>query len=586
MSTETNRSGAPGFLSVVLGLLVIAGVFYLVYKVGSGVINLISPTPEISLSAYFEPLDDPKGKLILEGEVREGGQPIDRSVRVTVSKLDGSFQQSIYVKTPNGRLQVQDPAFASISPKDPILVSVEVFYSRVFSSAKVEVYVNARAPGIAKNVLLWCSVLFLVGVLVIFFYSFTGTKTPLKNRIAIIFSYCIIGIFLAVPLLAPVLLLYAFPNARRAMIGPPAGLVVTRVPQRDDGTIQWALNIGGYSTPSKPRPQATPTPTATSTAVSPATSTATPPAGSTPSPATTTTASPRQPLATPSASPSTTARATPTVAQPTGTGAASATPTPSGTTQMAQASPTASPVEADSARDQDIVDVHGGLVIPLYVIILSIIGGAINMTRKVPSLQREGEYSELGFPEEAVALLGKFPGITRLIPGLKATPKEEVPDLKESKISSTAPAGMEPEDIAEELDTLVRTQTERRQETAHAMRRIRLLFDQLQKRFVDRKDDAEPVLKNCESFEDWFASRTDLKELLGQPWRVQLLNQYMYLISAPFLAIVAYYMIDLLGFSKQPIIVLISFSVGLISERILLWLLGLASGYLRTEAPK
>jgi hypothetical protein len=49
--------------------------------------------------------------------------------------------------------------------------------------------------------------------------------------------------------------------------------------------------------------------------------------------------------------------------------------------------------------DPPIVTVQGGLVVPLYVIILSVIGGAINMTRKVPGFQKEGEdsdFSQLG----------------------------------------------------------------------------------------------------------------------------------------------------------------------------------------------
>jgi hypothetical protein len=57
----------------------------------------------------------------------------------------------------------------------------------------------------------------------------------------------------------------------------------------------------------------------------------------------------------------------------------------------------------------------------------------------------------------------------------------------------------------------------------------------------------------------------------------------MYLISAPFLAIVTYYILDLLGLSKQGVVVLLSFSVGLISEKIVSWILGIASGYLRNE---
>ena len=58
--------------------------------------------------------------------------------------------------------------------------------------------------------------------------------------------------------------------------------------------------------------------------------------------------------------------------------------------------------------------------------------------------------------------------------------------------------------------------------------------------------------------------RPRLREILGGSWRVELLNQYMYLISAPFLAIVTYYTLDLLGLSKAGVVVVLSFSVGLI----------------------
>jgi hypothetical protein len=58
----------------------------------------------------------------------------------------------------------------------------------------------------------------------------------------------------------------------------------------------------------------------------------------------------------------------------------------------------------------------------------------------------------------------------------------------------------------------------------------------------------------------------------------------MYLVSAPFLAIVTYYVLDLLGLSKQGVVVVLAFSVGLISERIVSWILSVAGGYLRTDA--
>ncbi len=98
----------------------------------------------------------------------------------------------------------------------------------------------------------------------------------------------------------------------------------------------------------------------------------------------------------------------------------------------------------------------------------------------------------------------------------------------------------------------------------------------------DSSKTKKPILE-FDSFDDWMQARPALREMLTPHWRVELLNQYMYLMSAPFLAIVVYYMLDLLVLTKQPILVLISFSVGLISEKLLSWLLGLASGYLRSD---
>jgi len=221
------------------------------------------------------------------------------------------------------------------------------------------------------------------------------------------------------------------------------------------------------------------------------------------------------------------------------------------------------------------------------VIILSVIGGAINMTRQVPSLQREGEYSDVGYAKGRIEnWLRKMPLIGKYSKTTAAEPEKTLEDAREtaSEISPVAPESMKPPEIAEELNKLVAEQTARRKITSPTMKRVRVLVARLQELFAARKEHEPLILAECESYEDWLSSQQDLKELLGQPWRVQLLNQYMYLISAPFLAIVAYYMLELLGLStKQPILVLISFSVGLISEKILKWLLGLASGYLRGE---
>jgi hypothetical protein len=134
------------------------------------------------------------------------------------------------------------------------------------------------------------------------------------------------------------------------------------------------------------------------------------------------------------------------------------------------------------------------------------------------------------------------------------------------------------------LGLLVRAQLQRNGETDTTLVQIRTLLSKMQELFKSRTTD-EPLLK-FNSFEDWAAGQPRLGELLRGSWRVELLNQYMYLISAPFLAIVTYYILDLLGLSKQGVVVVLSFSVGLVSERIVSWILGIATGYLRTDTGK
>lgn len=68
-------------------------------------------------------------------------------------------------------------------------------------------------------------------------------------------------------------------------------------------------------------------------------------------------------------------------------------------------------------------------------------------------------------------------------------------------------------------------------------------------------------------------------------WRTELLNQYMLLISAPFLAIATSYMLMGLDLTKVPIIVLVAFSVGLIPEPILRTITDTAERFLRQPPP-
>ena len=121
-----------------------------------------------------------------------------------------------------------------------------------------------------------------------------------------------------------------------------------------------------------------------------------------------------------------------------------------------------------------VVTLNGGIQIPLYVILLALIGGAINMTRQVPDFQsrQPGNRSRL---------------LQRMRFSARPAPREE----------------------AREED--------------------------------DRADNN---------------------------WRKGLLEQYMFLVAAPFLAIATYYLLILLGTIQPPIIVLVCFSIGLISDTV------------------
>jgi len=129
------------------------------------------------------------------------------------------------------------------------------------------------------------------------------------------------------------------------------------------------------------------------------------------------------------------------------------------------------------------------------------------------------------------------------------------------------------------LDSMVPSQIQRNTDTAIIVPKMQALVSQMQNLFAAS---TKPTLRGYRNFDEWYVSRPRLREILGGSWRVELLNQYMYLISAPFLAIVTYYILDLLGLSKPGVVVVLSFSVGLISEKIVTWILGIAAGYMQT----
>jgi hypothetical protein len=390
-----------------------------------------SPPPAVSLAltAYWEEGDSQIPFLKIKGWVWRAGNAKEEEpdqVKLTFRRFRADFRQTFLVPVEHGKFETiyYINGFTAIDTREPIYILAESSQLNL----KEEVYLNTRPPLFSSGIffmLLFAS-LFLV---VIFLWAFTGKSSPLKNRMAIIFSYIIIALFLALPLLAPFILPLAFPETLELMKRTPVGLIVAPVDLESGKAFQWVLNIGGHVKPS-PQP-----------------------------------------------------------------------------------------------NSDSIMEVEGGLVIPLYVIILSVIGGAINMTRQVPKFQEESETQENGLIGRVV---GKF---------LSGPPAD-----------SPSPVGIHPSDSS----------TQNMQETSS-------------------NSGVSPLDPASKGQDDGQATPIT--------WRTGLLNQYMFLVSAPFLAIATYYMLIGLGLMKVPVIVLMAFSVGLISEPILRTITDTAAGFLRQQSP-
>jgi hypothetical protein len=376
-----------------------------------GVTSPAATQTQSSNATEAKPSDD-KGRpfFYVEGKVQKLGKPITRGmVKLTVERLIGDFRISqLLTIDESGRFYA---SFYEIQKNDQLRVQADVWSQDLVGEPPLtdELYLGSPAPiHVRATLYLFSGVAVLISMFV-FGYAFTGPQNSIKNRVAIVYSYCVIFLFLLLPLVAPYTFVHAFPGLQKAMKETPVGLVVAKPePDSKDSKPQWLLNLGGHVVPSK-----------------------------------------------------------------------------------------------DDATVDEIV---GGLAIPFYVVLLSLMGGTINMTRQVPLLQDQAQNAKftVGFVMTAVKRLGASFVVK------KAT-------LARAEVDVPIPKDSAPQSI----DTNT------------------------------------------------------------GDWRTGLLNQYMYLASAPFLAIATYYVLNLLGTTKVPILVIMSFSVGLISEHILVAITDFADGVIR-----
>jgi hypothetical protein len=562
MSDSTDDQTRGGTGTMALGFVIIIGGLVAIFFIGRAVYNKwISPLPStVSLSAYFvddagKPISDPASPGYATAHIRIQGDIVGSSAgtaRVMVQAPSLQFQESVTAPLVNGHFQIEDPAFGAIHPGTP--TSLTAYVTRGSDTDTASIQLNSKSPKTKEWVYIFIT-LILLAFCSVFFYAFTGSQNTRKNQVAIIFSYLVIAIFLGVPILAPVVLIRTFPETVDDMIGVPAGLVVTCTSSQDARQHQWALNIGGYSF--IPQAAPTPAPAARLTTAAAATDDSANPAPVTANPA-----------------PS-------TPAPPTGTAPGDCRDLSSATT-IATTTPqsTVASSSLNAPLSPPIVVVEGGLVIPLYVIVLSVLGGAINMTRKVPSFQREDEAASATSLNRVSSLLSSAETVgTAFVNRILATTNPSAASTATGDSPPQPSPAQQAKMLDDEIGPLVADQVRRNDDSNTAIALIQGLVDKVKELYA-AADDQQPLPYS--SYDEWFASHPRLREVLRGNWRVALLNQYMYLISAPFLAIVTYYLLDLLGLSKPGVVVVLSFSVGLISEKIVTWILGVASGYLQT----
>jgi hypothetical protein len=202
-----------------------------------------------------------------------------------------------------------------------------------------------------------------------------------------------------------------------------------------------------------------------------------------------------------------------------------------------------------------VAEVQGGLVIPFYVFLLSILGGAINMTRQVPCLQRtmHEEESRSILTVGAGAIVDHFKAIFGRGRAAEGLPAAVAASGAERGGDSAADEGAG-EPAAESLEAV----SDAPPEGTKAGR----------PQAPSASSSAGSSGEGPPGTGDERGTPLEAEADHTMTWRKGLVDQYMYLLSAPFLAIVTYYLLVWLELTKVPVLVLVSFSVGLISDKI------------------
>lgn len=379
----STRAPAPNRISgwsILVGALSAAVYGYLGYQLYRAVV----PGIEVSISADYEPYSR---WLTVRGGAYSGGQPLDDGHALVVFETSSpSSTHSFHVPVRGGAFALdREIAAAADQPGTLRRVTATVEAGRFGDSGIAKVLGPNEIDGEFLRVLTFS----WFALVAVFVGLFTGRFSHLKQRYAIMYSYLIAALFLIVPLIVP-LVVAVVPGVGTLLAQTPVGflqvgnarLVGAAEPVAMN---QWSLNIGGTLSASRAAKRAPVEPS--------------PPAAPTVTPAPT--AEPPAPAA--EAQPAVAAAPEP-VEREVSPAAASGDVDPralAGSAKGALSQLKAKPpepvvrpadprlrVQTDDAL-KTVYDVEGGLVVPLYVLILATLGGAFRMTRRVPQIERK-----------------------------------------------------------------------------------------------------------------------------------------------------------------------------------------------------
>ncbi len=527
-----------------------------------------SNSVSLALAVGFDPTaqkgetKEPVSRLLVWGTVLVNGKPPkEGEVRISVEDWQKELPHSIVVPLDaQGTFESKgDRAFQSFKSGDRMSIQAE--YQNGDKKGQEQVFLGAREPNISDT---WLVVLAGGFVLfnVLFVWLLTGPPQDGKNNAAISISYLTMAVFMLAPLIFPDVLQLMSPGSMDVMKETPVGILIAK--PSEDQPEQWVLNIAGRVVTDG---QASSEGETKSSSPNPVPGSPQPVIGtqgvgeSRPSLPTSDTDAQLKA--------SKTGNAPISLAQ-----GAKKVQTPGQPVQqqmndrVALVSASGSPPQgkSDSAAIEDnqpgVTRILGGVVVPLYVLILSTLGGAINMTRKLPMLQKDASELAMGKVRSAVGAVGDATAAAaaQILEFAKQRALRSPSQSLESQVDVSGKSGVD-------------------SATAPPKGRAGFAADKVACSSTDSATPSVPAKEDeASGAEDSPGQPLTAEQMRVREtavWREKLVTQHMYLISAPLLAIVVYYLLVWQNVAKPALLVMVSFSVGLMSEKIIKRILGI-----------